>query len=377
MLTGVNYSAPAISPDGIVYVPCQFQIPFAARLNALTPSGNTNWSFKTGGGSISAPALGVDGTVYVVASGPPNILFSIRPDGGTNWMCSLGPSTNASASAQFPGPAIGPDGTIYVGSLDTNVYAISPQGKTNWIFRMQDKTFSSPAIGTDGTIYIGSDDQKLYALEPRGNKKWEYLFPAIIESSPAVGPDGTIYAASLGGMAWLDSGGNLLRTNSSFCSASPAMAADRTVYFVDFDTLRAWNSAGSNIWSVVISPGNLGFSSPTIGPDGTIYVAGGTNLWAIYGSSPPAQSPSPMFRRNALHTARSVQCALAGPNILSNRVADLTLTVETNRPYHLDASADLVNWSNLASFTSTNYLNHFLDSSATNLPQRFYRLATP
>jgi hypothetical protein len=71
------------------------------------------------------------------------------------------------------------------------------------------------------------------------------------------------------------------------------------------------------------------------------------------------------------------QCGLAGPNILSNGVADLTLTVETNRPYHLDASADLVNWSNLASFSSTNYLNHFLDYSATNLPQRFYRLATP
>jgi outer membrane protein assembly factor BamB len=176
ILTGVNYSAPAISPDGIVYVPCQFQIPFAARLNALTPSGNTNWSFKTSGGSISAPALGVDGTIYVVASGPPNILFSIRPDGGTNWMCSLGPSTNASASAQFPGPAIGPDGTIYVGSLDTNVYAISPQGKTNWIFRMEDKTFSSPAIGTDGTIYIGSDDQKLYALGLVGTKSGNTSF---------------------------------------------------------------------------------------------------------------------------------------------------------------------------------------------------------
>ena len=34
---------------------------------------------------------------------------------------------------------------------------------------------SSPAIGADGTIYVGSDDDNLYALNPAdGSLKWKY-----------------------------------------------------------------------------------------------------------------------------------------------------------------------------------------------------------
>ena len=33
---------------------------------------------------------------------------------------------------------------------------------------------SSPAIGADGTIYVGSDDGKLYAINPDGTQKWAF-----------------------------------------------------------------------------------------------------------------------------------------------------------------------------------------------------------
>jgi outer membrane protein assembly factor BamB len=303
------YSTPAIAPDGTIYIATHSQLPFiTGRLDSMSPTGRTNWSFQASGVYVSSPALGVDGTIYIVSLVTSStMLYSVRPNGATNWLCSLGPvATTNVISAQFPSPTIGPDGTIYIGSLDTNVYAISPQGKTNWMFRMQDKTFSSPAIGRDGTIYIGSDDHRIYALDPRGAKKWDYVTTGVVESTPAIGSDGSLYVGSLSrpGLSLLSPAGILLKTNSAtFCSASPAIGADGTVYCVDYDTLRAWNSAGSNIWSVLINATYLGFSSPAIGPDGTIYVAGGTNLWAIYGSSPPAESASPMFRRNALRTS--------------------------------------------------------------------------
>ena len=63
----------------------------------------------------------------------------------------------------FSSPAIGSDGTIYVGSWDNNLYAINPDGSRKWNFKTGDGVSSSPAIGSDGTIYVGSRDDNLYA----------------------------------------------------------------------------------------------------------------------------------------------------------------------------------------------------------------------
>lgn len=62
-------------------------------------------------------------------------------------------------------PAIGSDGTIYVGSNDGNLYAITPDEKVKWNFQTGDAIYSSPAIGPDGTIYFGSQDGNLYAIQ--------------------------------------------------------------------------------------------------------------------------------------------------------------------------------------------------------------------
>jgi outer membrane protein assembly factor BamB len=41
-------------------------------------------------------------------------------------------------------------------------------GQLKWSFETGDMIFSSPAIGSDGTIYIGSWDEKLHAINPDG-----------------------------------------------------------------------------------------------------------------------------------------------------------------------------------------------------------------
>ena len=63
-------------------------------------------------------------------------------------------------------PAIGSDGTVYVGSLDKKLYAIN--GKTGvklWEFETGSWVTSSPAIGSGDTVYVGSWDKKLYAIK--------------------------------------------------------------------------------------------------------------------------------------------------------------------------------------------------------------------
>ena len=34
-----------------------------------------------------------------------------------------------------------------------------------WEFKTGGRVFSSPAIGSDGTVYVGSEDRKLYAIK--------------------------------------------------------------------------------------------------------------------------------------------------------------------------------------------------------------------
>ena len=48
-------------------------------------------------------------------------------------------------------------------------------GEKLWEFQTGGQVNSSPAIGSDGTVYVGSSDKKLYAVNGKtGVEKWEF-----------------------------------------------------------------------------------------------------------------------------------------------------------------------------------------------------------
>lgn len=226
------------------------------------PQENTEkWRFTTGssGSSVtSSPAIGADGTIYVGAyvydydEGYYGKLYAINPDGTQKWAVSVGYSRVIDSS-----PAIGVDGTIYVGSyyIDAwagiytgSLYAVNPDGTQKWQFGSNIYS-SSPAIGADGTIYVGSEDSgyhgNLYAINPDGTQKWVF---------------------------WTGYG------VSSMGGSSPAIGVDGTIYVGAFvyeyggnhGKLYAINPDGSQRWAFPTS--NPVNSSPAIGADGTIYI---------------------------------------------------------------------------------------------------------
>lgn len=73
-------------------------------------------------------------------------------------------------------PAIGSDGTIYIGSDDGRLYAINSNGTLKWQYTTGTGNYidTSPAISSDGTIYIGSVDNNLYAINLDGTLKWKW-----------------------------------------------------------------------------------------------------------------------------------------------------------------------------------------------------------
>jgi len=132
---------------------------------------------------------------------------------------------------------------------------------------------SSAAIGSDGTIYVANQQGVLFALR-----------------DPHTGPTGGSQRQTLE-LAW-----RCHPPESSSWHATPALSPDGTVYLgfsrpgtrADIEgtlyALRAPNGGGVEaevLWAVNLGPGRQ-TSSPTLGPDGTIYVISGTGwLFAI------------------------------------------------------------------------------------------------
>ena len=95
---------------------------------------------------------------------------------------------------------------------------------------------STPAIGSDGTIYVGGD--KLYAIEQNGSLRWSFsgLWPESIRNAPVIGNDGTVYLVYHnipltalnpidGSVKW-----SLSLGVDDHCFASPAIGTDGTIY---------------------------------------------------------------------------------------------------------------------------------------------------
>src|SRR4051812_25509494 len=89
-------------------------------------------------------------------------------------------------------PALGQDGTIYVVS-DNGLCAITNNGvmaSNKWCVPLSGR--GSPAVGSDGIIYIEAEDGKLHAINPDGSERWAYTTQTG-GGAPALGWDGTAY----------------------------------------------------------------------------------------------------------------------------------------------------------------------------------------
>ncbi|MDY6989259.1 MAG: PQQ-binding-like beta-propeller repeat protein [Thermodesulfobacteriota bacterium] len=164
------------------------------------------WDYGTGGEVASSPAIGADGTIYVGSAD--GCLYAIGSDGAKKWTFKTGGSVISS-------PAVASDGSIYVGSGDGRLYAINHDGTFKWAYQTGDAVYSSPVIGRDGTIYVGSWDHHVYALSPDGLLRWTFETGNGIFSSPAIGPDNTIYVGSSDGKLYALKGGERLQVEGT------------------------------------------------------------------------------------------------------------------------------------------------------------------
>lgn len=72
-------------------------------------------------------------------------------------------------------------------------------GKVLWAYKTGGMVRTSPAIDFDGSIYIGSDDGYLYALSREGSLRWRFKTGGPIRSSPAITGNNIVFGSYVSG----------------------------------------------------------------------------------------------------------------------------------------------------------------------------------
>ena len=264
----------------------------------------------------STPALSSETNVYIgnmLGIGP---FFAFQPEGGTNWTTYLGATIKSSA-------AISSNRTVTVGSglgvftmdVDTGsvLWSNAPPPSTNF--------YGSPAIGSDGSIYIGSVNGIMYGFNSDGTVKWERDGMAgQCHSSPVIATNDVIYFVAgrvlyaIQGSDGTRHGTNVLGGEALGLAPTPVLGQNGTIFAVGGTNLFAlrrdnlldpskfttnWhyrlNGAGS---AAVLKNG----SSPLLGLDGTVYFAYSNKLIAVFGVETMGSTPWPTVHHDFLRT---------------------------------------------------------------------------
>jgi outer membrane protein assembly factor BamB len=177
----------AVGFDGTVYTVS------GDWVTAVAPNGQIKW-ISMHGRYTAVASVASDETFYIYGT--------LYPPGGKEdiGLHALSPKDgSAKWSYKIDGPtpiAIGTDGIIYIGSkTDGKFYAVNPKdGAKIWEYPKDGSipVSTAPIVDADNTIYFGTEDRKLYALSSDGSLKWKFEVASPIASILAIG-DGTIY----------------------------------------------------------------------------------------------------------------------------------------------------------------------------------------
>ena len=200
---------------------------FGASASALNTGGNVMWAWQIYSSGNDKPsenmnasvAVDATGTIYGIATFPSigSSAFAIGSDGVEKWRTSLG---NVGTLDQG-GVVIGLDGSIIVtvkrapGEATGGIVALSPNGVIQWHYGVPEDVSGCAAIDQAGNIHFGTQSGNYYIIKPEASE--EQLI--------------------------------LKKDLAALISESDSPLKDN------------WEAGIGKIWS-----------SPTIGPDGTIYI---------------------------------------------------------------------------------------------------------
>jgi outer membrane protein assembly factor BamB len=188
---------------------------------AVSPTGQVKWSFdfgqhlgptplittqqqgpggggSNGVGSGASPTVGPDGTIYIGANN--SNMYAVNPDGSLKWLFEA----ERELAGIWTTPCLAADGnTIFFGANKGGVYAVSTaDGSKRWQFPTYGSIYASSVLDTRGVLYTGTTIEHVYALDTsnRGEPLWDLDVHNEVWCAPAIRPDGTLIFADRGGI---------------------------------------------------------------------------------------------------------------------------------------------------------------------------------
>ena len=166
----------------------------------------------------------------------------------------------------------------------------------------------APAVGPDGTIYVSSEQEEvpfssqIQALKVDGTVAWQIATEKRFLTSPLVDANGRVYVGTepyvqapmlVGELVAIDPPGMLAWTfTTGQVFATPSLGEDGTVYVASENGLWAIRPDGTLRWHA--SPGTQIRGSPAIGADGTAYLGSvDGSIFAVTAAGAPLWTSSP------------------------------------------------------------------------------------
>jgi outer membrane protein assembly factor BamB len=153
--------APTMAGDGSVF--------FATgdgKIRMVGPNGLTGWEVKVGG-QVITPLVLQGGLLYFATSAK-----EVRAYGASNGKMAWKTEVDANAATPL---ALSPNGLIYFGGADGDLYCIGADGKTKWHVHLGSQV-GPPTISRDGTVFCAGDNFMHAVNGDSGHVMWRKNF---------------------------------------------------------------------------------------------------------------------------------------------------------------------------------------------------------
>ncbi len=280
------------------------------------------------------PAIDADGTLYYVVRSTFADVRShlVKVSAADFTISTVAYADLTGESSERPGlnagPAIAPDGTIYVGSRRTaspvqhRLLAVNADMTLKWIGDMasdpghvaliSDLSTSNPVVGPDGRVFYGGvnsneqSDGYLYSFDP-ADGSFLGQFPFGWDSTPGIYPDPdgdpthyhliekqNLYTSHRYYLVSINPNGMTLEWRWELPTAGKELCVNAVVvdkngnsYFLGEDGYFYRVEFGGENWSRIMlgAPRNAAYTPAAMGPDGTVYALDDRSFY-IVGNSP-------------------------------------------------------------------------------------------
>ena len=253
-------------------------------LHSLDPkTGKELWQFSETKGRLVAPPLVVNDTIYAPCAD--GILYVLSLQGKLQWKFT--------AKNAFWSQPVADTQNVYVTSMDRNLYALNISAhRQAWSVNLGASAVSSPALGKDGTLYVGTLGNELLAIRPDNGKiLWRMATTSGVWGAPVYN-DGSLYFGDYSGNVYsytvsADSGKlNWTFASGSPISGSPIILKDGLAVITQAGALTGISFDGKLKPTWTKPETGKYFGSPILAGDGMLLMAATESEFFVYAFAP-------------------------------------------------------------------------------------------